>query len=194
VEAASIPVHPLGQILVDQGLVSAPVLEDAIFEQQLTGRRLGAILVEQGALSAADLAAALADQFGIELTSGPPVHTPRRRGHLRLVQPNELPENVIELPLRREEPFEAAEVHAIRKSRLAYLEAILGRAIASAAREQHHVLFVPGSEGYGLVERDGPPPALGQAFDLDGTPVTVAKLGRSPFPGDRRPCAYLERT
>jgi hypothetical protein len=198
VEAASITVHSLGQILVDQGLLSRPEVEDAIFEQELTGRRLGAILVEQGSISAADLAGALAEQYGIELMPGgaPARTTPGRRRHLRLVQPDELPENVVELPVRHDpdEELALAPVHVIREGRLAHLEALLGRAIASAARAERHLLFAPGPAGYTLVPRDGSPPAVGDTLELEGKPFTVAKLGRSPFPGDRRPCAFLERT
>src|SRR4051812_5745467 len=198
VEAASITQHPVGQILVDQGLLSPPELAEAIFEQELTGRRLGAILVEQGSISTADLAGALAEQYGIELMPGatPPPATPGRRGHLRLVQPGELPENVFELPVPHEpEPGLAlASVHTIRAGRLAHLEALLGRVIASAARAERHLLFAPGPAGYTLAERDGSPPAVGDTLELEGKQLRVAKLGRSPLPGDRRPCAFLERT
>jgi hypothetical protein len=59
-----------------------------------------------------------------------------------------------------------------------------------------HLLFVSTSRGYALVEREGPPPPLGQgiAFPEQPDSFRVAKLGPSPLPNDRRICAYLERT
>jgi septal ring factor EnvC (AmiA/AmiB activator) len=59
-----------------------------------------------------------------------------------------------------------------------------------------HLLFIAGSEGYRLVEQDGPPPAPGSTVELprdDGTALklTVTKVGASPLPGARVACAYL---
>jgi hypothetical protein len=60
-----------------------------------------------------------------------------------------------------------------------------------------HLLFVPTTHGYELVERAGDvPPVLseldGQRLGLDGRFV-VTKIVESPLPADRRECAYLER-
>jgi hypothetical protein len=54
-----------------------------------------------------------------------------------------------------------------------------------------YLLFVWKTSGYELREQEGDPPALGAEVDLDGRPLRVTKLGPSPLPGDRRPCAYL---
>ena len=64
------------------------------------------------------------------------------------------------------------------------------------AEDPTHLLFVPGREGYRLVEQDGPPPAPGSTLELeddDGSAVrlTVTKIGASPLPGTRLACAYL---
>jgi len=64
------------------------------------------------------------------------------------------------------------------------------------ADDPAHLLFVPGNEGYRLVEQDGPPPAPGTTVELpedDGTAVRllVTKVGSSPLPGTRLACAYL---
>jgi hypothetical protein len=64
------------------------------------------------------------------------------------------------------------------------------------ADDPAHLLFVPGREGYRLVEQDGPPPAAGSTVELaedDGTTSTlvVTKVGPSPLPGTRLACAYL---
>ena len=64
------------------------------------------------------------------------------------------------------------------------------------AGDPAHLLFVPGREGYRLVEQDGPPPAPGSTLEVEdeeGTAVTltVTKIGASPLPGTRVACAYL---
>lgn len=61
------PWRPLGALLVEGGLLTAPQLERALAEQRRTGRLLGVILVESGYLSGVTLARALAEQHGVEL-------------------------------------------------------------------------------------------------------------------------------
>ena len=56
---------------------------------------------------------------------------------------------------------------------------------------QKHLLFVWKPSGYELVERAGEPPAVGASVELDDRTERVTKIGPSPLPGDRRPCAYL---
>jgi type IV pilus assembly protein PilB len=60
------PVKQLGQILLDEGLITEPQLRDAMEEQRLRGRSLGRILVASGAISERDLVTALATQIGME--------------------------------------------------------------------------------------------------------------------------------
>ena len=64
-------------------------------------------------------------------------------------------------------------------------------------RHDGHLLFVPTSTGYSLVERPGDVPEVlfeldGQEFGIDGR-LRVSKIGASPLPSDDRECAYLER-
>jgi hypothetical protein len=54
-----------------------------------------------------------------------------------------------------------------------------------------HFRFVPQSSGYTLSESAEPPPGVGELVELDGSRFSVARLGRSPFPHDARPCAFL---
>ena len=58
-----------------------------------------------------------------------------------------------------------------------------------------HLLFVSTSHGYVLLEREGPPPPLGQGIDLSEQPGSfrAAKLAPSPLPNDPRICVYLEQ-
>jgi hypothetical protein len=59
--------RPLGEILVQRGLISEIELHDALREQQHEGGRLGEILFARGVVSALDLRDALAEQHGLDL-------------------------------------------------------------------------------------------------------------------------------
>jgi len=59
--------RPLGEVLVERGLVSDLELHDALREQQHEGGRLGEILFARGLVSAIDLRDALAEQHGLDL-------------------------------------------------------------------------------------------------------------------------------
>jgi DNA repair exonuclease SbcCD ATPase subunit len=67
VDTAPIPWRPLGQVFVEKGLITEEELEEALAEQQATGKRLGEILVARGLVSGPDLTAALMDQLGVEV-------------------------------------------------------------------------------------------------------------------------------
>jgi hypothetical protein len=56
-----------------------------------------------------------------------------------------------------------------------------------------HLLFVPTSERYLLVERDGAPPEAGDELELPDVNglFLVQKVGRAPVPDESRPCAFL---
>jgi hypothetical protein len=59
--------RPLGEILVQRGLVTELELHDALREQQQEGGRLGEILFGRGLVSGVDLRDALAEQHGLDL-------------------------------------------------------------------------------------------------------------------------------
>jgi hypothetical protein len=52
------------------------------------------------------------------------------------------------------------------------------------------LLFAWSPTGYRLHEIEGDPPEVGSELAEDGHALLVVKVGPSPFPGDRRPCAY----
>ncbi len=54
-----------------------------------------------------------------------------------------------------------------------------------------HLLYIA-RDGWRLVQHDGPVPPLDSPVDVDGEVLVVTRIGRSPLPGDRRACAYLE--
>jgi cellulose synthase/poly-beta-1,6-N-acetylglucosamine synthase-like glycosyltransferase len=55
--------RPLGQVLVERGLITDDQLADALAEQQRTGSRIGEVLVHSGVVDEAELVAALAEHF-----------------------------------------------------------------------------------------------------------------------------------
>jgi hypothetical protein len=59
--------HPLGELLVQTGVLTPTELATALAEQRRTGRLVGEILVQSGYISAFALGRALATQHGVEL-------------------------------------------------------------------------------------------------------------------------------
>jgi hypothetical protein len=56
-----------------------------------------------------------------------------------------------------------------------------------------HLVFFPFEDGYEVVEVPGPRPEVGDELELGELAFRVLKVGIAPFPGDRRPCVFLER-
>jgi prefoldin subunit 5 len=67
VEAAEQVWRPLGELLLSKNLIARKELDEALAEQEETGKLLGAILVDRGFISGPALAIALAEQYGVEL-------------------------------------------------------------------------------------------------------------------------------
>jgi hypothetical protein len=67
VEAAHVPWRPLGELLVESGVLTQDELELALEEQRLSGRRLGEVIVKQGFASGPAVTRAVAQQWGLEL-------------------------------------------------------------------------------------------------------------------------------
>ena len=88
---------------------------------------------------------------------------------------------------------------AERVGRLAELEAELAEGGTRVDKEQSvpaqartgHVCFVLVAGGYKLVDVEAPPARAGELVELDGKRFVAARIGRSPIPGDTRPCVYL---
>ena len=66
-EAGAAGWRPLGEILVQRGLINELRLQSALREQERTGARLGEILYANGWVSPIDLRDALAEQHGLDL-------------------------------------------------------------------------------------------------------------------------------
>ncbi|MBI4712210.1 MAG: hypothetical protein HY762_02725 [Planctomycetes bacterium] len=65
VNIAKITKKRLGELLIDDGLITNDQLQVALKEQQKTGGLLGETLVKLGAITEYDIAAALSTQFGL---------------------------------------------------------------------------------------------------------------------------------
>jgi hypothetical protein len=55
-----------------------------------------------------------------------------------------------------------------------------------------HLLFLWSPQGYVLREQDGDPPDVGATVQDGDRTFRVSKVGPSPLPGDRRPCAFTQ--
>jgi hypothetical protein len=104
--------HPLGELLVERGLLSARQLELALVEQRRTGRRLGEVLVGLGFVSEQALAAMLLQQVGLSAQVGE-VDEPEPGPELEPEsEPEEEPAPMVlrieDLP-RRQEPVERVD-------------------------------------------------------------------------------------
>ena len=69
VEAARVPSRLLGELLVEDGLITADELEKALTAQAESGKRLGEVLVECRLVSGPELTAALMQQMGVEMST-----------------------------------------------------------------------------------------------------------------------------
>jgi hypothetical protein len=211
VEAAENIRRPLGELLVEKGLVTPNELELALEEQADTDRLLGAILVERGFVSGPALAIALAEQYGVELKTErgfgtglwAEIDRRHREGRGRA---DELEDNVVSL-----EPVKLTALEAVPEQdpqldglksenrRLQdEIERLRGeftklKLVEAPEKPSSHLLFVPTPARYLLLEREGGPPEPGDELELPdvGGRLVVTKVGRSPFPDEQRPCAFL---
>jgi hypothetical protein len=96
----------------------------------------------------------------------------------------------------RDRRVEDAERERLRADETLAEQRVTVAAQANAVDDQAatpgHVLFVPFAEGYRLVVSDESCPCPGDVVDAEGRSFVVARVGRSPFPADARPCAFLQ--
>ncbi len=205
-EAAEQSWKPLGELLLLKGLVTPDELDRALTEQEETGRLLGAILVERGYVSGPALAVALAEQYGVQLEqqrgfgTGLWAEIDRRHREGRGSEPEE---NVVRLepakPSLEAVPDPDPELDRLQVENRRLQEEIARlhdeftklHLVEAPEAPASHLLFVPTPARYLMVERQGPPPAPGEELELNEGTFLVGKLGRAPFPGEQRPCAFL---
>jgi len=121
---------------------------------------------------------------------------PTRRDRLerRLFQDSEREAEIARAQetIRRIEQAAAAKAAEIDR-----LERVLGAEPAPAPEPEpemrgDHVLFAWTPSGYALHDGHGAVPGVSARVSVNGHEYEVAKLARSPLPGDERRCAYLE--
>jgi chromosome segregation ATPase len=91
---------------------------------------------------------------------------------------------------RREEADTAADVEHL----VVEIDEPRTRAATTEESASSHLLFRQRADGYELVAHEGPPPPVGseiRSADADQSFI-VLNVGTSPFPGDPRPCAFLQ--
>ncbi len=115
--------QPLGQILVDRGLIAAEDLDRALeLQRERRGEKVGKILVDMGYLAQRDLLAALSQQLGLPVAqiAGPPPEAPELDGlsarFLRqaLVFPLSLDEGALTLAMA--DPLDFETINAVQNA------------------------------------------------------------------------------
>jgi hypothetical protein len=155
---------PLGQLVLQRGLLDEEQLEIALAEHMSSGRMLGEVLVERGWLTQEQIAGLLAEQ----LTTGAGEDGARGIDLLRT--------RVAEAEAELDQPAatEAPEAEE------------------TAEPDPGYILFVWSPSGYALLTRSGEPPPIGSEVGVSGGRLEVVKIGPSPLPGDPRRCAFLD--
>ncbi len=90
----------------------------------------------------------------------------------------------------RERALEARQSELDERER--ELEERAADSVSDAGSVLVELVFMPG-ERYRLVDVEPVELTRGYVFDVEGVSYAVARIGRSPLPGDERRCAYLVR-
>jgi len=137
-----------------------------------------------GLISRLDLADALSQQWQRQPTPDAFAAPESPAPHLRLVPPQNSEDSA---------PTAALDLDAWFKLLQAEIDQ-LQQQPAPTVQANGFVAFAPTPEGYRLVECQGASPAAGDQLQPTGCdhPLVVTRVGRSPLPADKRPCAYLE--
>jgi hypothetical protein len=201
--------RPLGELLIGKELVTREELDLALAEQEQSGRLLGAILVERGLVSGPALAVALAEQYGIELATErgfgtglwAEIDRRHRRGRGQAEADNVVTLEPLKPPQLEAVPDPEPEVERLEaenrrlREELECVRAELAKpALVPASKPvSAHLLFLATPARYVFVEREGPPPQPGSELEVGEVErrFVVSKVGRAPFPGEPRPCAFL---
>jgi hypothetical protein len=196
----------LGEILVARGLVSGPALANALAEQHGGflrtehgfGTGLRGLLGSRGAPASPSArpdvgpppsAPAAGVWFaGAQATSGGSADEQKSLE----TEPAEVPDPVQPLHATEgpKEPAALPEMSSSEQRRAHDLEVQ-----TLPQPDPDHLLFVPTTGGYLLLQRTGEAPPVGRRLELPEAPnvrLCVSKVARSPLPLDKRICAYLQ--
>jgi hypothetical protein len=114
---------PLGELLVERGLLSERQLELALLEQRRTGRRIGEVLVGFGYVSEQSLATTLLEQVGLAAAAAKSAAAEEQEDEESQPAPLEQEEAVRPAVVRIED---LPRARADRGARVAALEALVG--------------------------------------------------------------------
>jgi len=92
---------PLGEILVESGIITVKTLERALARQKGCGKKLGTVLDEMGVITQDELVEALAQQFGLETVKG--IAACSFPDHLLELIPEQIAIDKLVFPLKRQE-------------------------------------------------------------------------------------------
>ena len=176
-----------------KGVLTDAQLEIALAEQRQSGAPLGEILVRLGFSKGPTIANALADQhggplrteYGLSMGPSPNAPVPIRE------QADSREQDTAIMRLRAaldEKTEELARTYAELVQARQELEA---QRLTAGAPDDKHLLFVPGPEGYTMVERPGPAPEAGAVVQHGAAAFTVRKVGVSTLLGVQMRCALL---
>jgi hypothetical protein len=99
-------------------------------------------------------------------------------------------ERQAELALAQETLGRIEHAVAAKAAEVERLEHALGQ--MNGSKRTTYLVFAWAPTGYAFHEGEGDPPPVGARVTVNGREHAVAKLARSPLPGDGRLCAYLE--
>jgi len=112
---------PLGELLVESGIITVKTLERALTRQQGSGKRLGIVLDEMGVITQEELIEALAQQFGFETVKG--IASLSFPANLLELIPQEIALRKLVFPLKRQDGvLELAVTDPFDTDTIAYLE------------------------------------------------------------------------
>ena len=160
------PWRQLGELLVDEGLLTEHELEQALLDQARTGRLLGQIVVANGYLSAFSLARVLSEQHGVQVRSadkaelaptltlaledppefGAPAQEPVEQAAWRPLGKVLLDQGVLSPEQLNDALGDQKERHCRLGEILVSRELITGTQLAHALAEQHGVELDPEDE------------------------------------------------
>ena len=176
-----------------KGVLTDAQLEIALAEQRQCGAPLGEILVRLGFSKGPTIANALAEQhggplrteYGLSMGPTPAAPTPiRERADTR-----EQDTAIMRLQAALDEKTdELARVRAELAQARQELEA---HRLTAVPPDDRYLLFVPGPDGYTMVERSGPAPEAGTVIQHGAAALTVLRVGESTLLGVQMRCALL---
>jgi len=199
----------LGEILVSSGVVSGPAIANALAEQRGT-----VVKTEYG------FGTGLASRRRPAVAGAPPVADPPQNAPIPQAPPQapaapdehdavaDLEADLVSRDARIAELQAELGRRAVKAeglhARISDLEARLAEggervpvadpgAPAGPAPSQQgdYVVLLPGEAGFKVIARHGAAPPPGSTVAVDGAVFVATTIGRSPLPGDGRPCVFL---